>query len=295
MARQRSKSVSIIGLGRVGTALAVALSDAGYSLVNFVTRRPSEARRKLAALKLAVPVLNPTNLAQLDADLIVIATPDDQITDVARSLAELPTNSRRNRVALHTSGALSSSVLSPLRSKGWKTGSLHPLISVRELKGRENIFRGAFWCIEGDASAIKLAGRLVRDLDGRSFTVSTKQKPLYHASAVMAAGNLVALLSVATGLLHECGIEEKLGRQILEPLARSALQNFSHDPGHALTGPFARGDLATVSLHLEALSTPHMHKARELYSLLGARSIELAEAMGLDHEKALALQELLKP
>lgn len=292
--QELSKSVSIVGLGRVGTALAVALADAGYSLGSLISKRPVAAKKTLKRLNCPAQVMAIRSLAQLDGNAVIIATPDDQIAGVAKSLAELRINSNRKRVVLHTSGALSSSILAPLAEKGWQTGSLHPLVAVGDLKVRENIFRSSYWCVEGDPAAARLAKRLIRDLEGHTFSVNAKQKPLYHAAAVMAAGNLVALLSVATNLLNQCGIKEELGRRILEPLAGSALHNFSNDPKHALTGPFARGDLATVSLHLQSLSTPKTREARALYTLLGMRSIELAEAMGLDKKKARALKDLLE-
>ena len=64
----------------------------------------------------------------IDADLFLITVPDDQIPQVASELSEL--NADRKVTALHTSGALSSDVLAPLREKGWHTGSIHPLMSV---------------------------------------------------------------------------------------------------------------------------------------------------------------------
>jgi len=42
---QRKPEVSIIGTGRLGTALAIALADEGYSIRALVARRRESARR----------------------------------------------------------------------------------------------------------------------------------------------------------------------------------------------------------------------------------------------------------
>ena len=102
-------------------------------------------------------------------------------------------------IALHTSGALSAEVLGPLREKGWHTGSIHPLISVTDRT--EGGLEGAVWSVEGDNAALRVAKSIVRDLGGKSFSIRSEDKPLYHAAAVMASGNVVALFDVALEML----------------------------------------------------------------------------------------------
>ena len=211
----------------------------------------------------------------LAPELLIIATPDDQIASVAKTLAKLDWNEGRASTVLHTSGALSSAVLAPLRETGWSTGSLHPLVSVSEPKAGASLLRGAFWCVEGEKRAVRLARNIVRDLDGKSFSIASENKPLYHAAAVMVSGNVTALFDVALEMLADCGLTRRQARSALLPLLASAVRNLEKlDPSSALTGTFARGDIETVKRHLEVLK--NNPSALEIYRLLGLRSLALS-------------------
>jgi predicted short-subunit dehydrogenase-like oxidoreductase (DUF2520 family) len=203
------------------------------------------------------------------AHVFLITVPDDQIAIVAEEMGRLEFNA----TALHTSGALSSEVLAPLRKKGWHTGSIHPLLTVS--KAGDPI-EGAFWSVEGDKSAVRLGKTIVQDLGGRSFFIRSEDKPLYHAAAVMVSGNVTALFDVALGMLGDCGIKRTTARSILLPLIASTVRNLeTKDPAQALTGTFSRGDLETVKRHLAAIKDNQ--DALELYRLLGKRSLKLTK------------------
>lgn len=262
--------VSIVGTGRLGTALAIALAREGYTIRALVTRRSA------AFLKGSSRIMAVKELADLPApELLLIATPDDQIAKVAQTLAKLDWDTDWVKTVLHTSGALSASVLTPLREKEWSTGSLHPLVSVSEPKAGARLLKGAFWSVEGDKRAARLARTIVRDLDGKSFSISSENKPLYHAAAVMASGNVTALFEVAIEMLTACGLTRRQAQTALLPLLASAVRNLEElDPAHALTGTFARGDLQTVKRHLASLK--NHEAALEVYRLLGRRSLDLA-------------------
>ena len=274
-----SISVSIIGAGRLGTALALALANKSYSIHSLVARTVANARKAaklLDPVDHAAQVLAAKNLSSLrPADLFLITTPDDQIAHVASELARLETTRARAQkpTALHTSGALSAEVLAPLRKRGWSTGSIHPLISV---SGSTTALAGAFWSVEGDKTALRVGKTIVRDLGGKSFSIRSEDKPLYHAAAVMSAGNVVALFDVALEMLMQCGLSRKTARSILLPLLASTVHNLeTKDTAAALTGTFARGDIETVKRHLKALKINK--DALQLYRLLGKRSLKLTK------------------
>lgn len=272
--RKEKPDVSIIGAGRLGTTLALALAGKDYAITSVVARRFSSARKAAGLLDGDTQALAVKQLDSLrPADLFLIATPDDQIGSVVAQLARLEIG---RKAALHTSGALSEDVLAPLHDKGWRTGSIHPLVSVSDTRESLTALRGAFWSVEGDKGALRLAKAIVRDLGGTSFSIRSEDKPLYHAAAVMSAGNVVALFDVALEMLVQCGLSRKTARSILVPLIASTVRNLeSKDPADALTGTFARGDLETVKLHLAALKRNKLADANELYRLLGKRSMRL--------------------
>jgi predicted short-subunit dehydrogenase-like oxidoreductase (DUF2520 family) len=275
-------SVGVVGAGRLGTALARALDAVGYRIEFLVARDVRRARRAARLAGVAARPLASSQLARLPpADLLLLTTPDDALAETAAQLAAAA--GERRGVVLHTSGALSSEVLAPLRGRGHAVGSLHPLVAVSEAGPGAGSLRRAYFCVEGDARAVSVARRLVRDLGARSFSVPAELKALYHAAAVMSAGHTVALFDVAATLLAACGLGEREARRVLLPLLGSALDNLSRqDPAGALTGTYARADVGTARKHLAALKASGDRQALELYRLLGRRSLRLAAAKGAD-------------
>ena len=273
--RKQKPDVSIIGSGRLGTALAVALGGRGYSIQSLVARRAKKARQAAGFLDTEVQTLAAKQLRLLrPADVVLITVPDDQIAGVATELSKL----RFTAVALHTSGALSSEILAPLRKGGWRTGAVHPLMSVSDPRDGGAALRGGYWSVEGDKTALRLAKEIVRDLGGKSFSIRPEDKPLYHAAAVMASGNVVALFDVALEMLIHCGLNRKTARGVLQPLIAGTVHNLeTKDPAQALTGTFARGDVETVKRHLAGLKDKNLADALELYRLLGQRSLKITK------------------
>lgn len=292
---QRRITISIIGAGRLGTALALSLARRGYKIEAVVARRLSHARRAAALISEDTQALSITRLDSLPlSDLILITTPDDAIETaadcLAASIVSTGRKGQRRLVALHCSGALSSDILSRLRDASFSVGSMHPLVSISDpVHGRERL-RGAYYCVEGDPAAVRVARDVVRVLEGHSFSINRGDKTLYHAAAVMASGHMVALFDIALEMLARCGLTEKRAQTVLLPLVESTLENLNaRTPSHALTGTFARADTATMRRHLAALRSGAPADALAAYRLLGRRSLRLAEKAGVDAE---ALKEI---
>jgi predicted short-subunit dehydrogenase-like oxidoreductase (DUF2520 family) len=284
--------VTIIGPGRLGTALAIALSNKGYQLEALIGRRASKLKKSAAFLDVPVQLLVTKDVHKLSTtDLVIVATPDDQISAAVDLLSE----SVKGITVLHTSGAISSKVLSPLGAQDCHVGSLHPLLSVSDPMAGAKAFKGAFWCAEGDRRALGMSKKLVHDLAGYSFTIRSTAKPLYHAAAVMASGNVVALIDVAIDMLTHCGLHRNEARRVVLPLLESTVANLKTNlPAKAMTGTFARGDLHTVEQHLRALSEAGLDDTRALYQLLGRKALKLSEANGLDRNLARRISTKLE-
>jgi predicted short-subunit dehydrogenase-like oxidoreductase (DUF2520 family) len=162
-------------------------------------------------------------------------------------------------------------------------GSSHPHTALRHASAGAESLRRAFYCVEGDARATRVARRVVRALGGETFSIRPQDKALYHAAAVLAAGHVVALFDVALDTLRRCGLKERRARAVLLPLLRSVSENLArHAPAQALTGSFARADVETVRKHLHALGRLEDSDALAVYQLLGAHSLKLAESAGAE-------------
>lgn len=284
MHTENKQSVSIIGAGRLGGALAIALRRKDYKIEAVAACRFETARRVAEQISPRPKILTAETLAELPPSKIVfITTPDPEIEPTAASLTA-NYNFNSEIVFLHTSGSLSSDVLRKLKEKGASVGSLHPLVSVSDSIAGAEKFADAFFCVEGEPRAVAAAKQIAADLGGESFEINPEFKTLYHAAAVMTAGHLVALFDVAAETLSRCGIEKTEAHRVLLPLARSALENLSRQtPAAALTGTFARADVETMRGHLAALQSNEA--ALKVYLELGRRSIKLASEQGADGER----------
>jgi len=228
------------------------------------------------------------------SDLILITTPDDVIAQTAKQLSQT-LKTGKGVTVLHTSGALASDVLDPLRKIGCATGSMHPLVSISEPVSGAWALQYAHYCLEGTRAATTVARSLVRDLGGQSFTIKQKDKALYHAAAVMVSPHLVSLFDLASEMIAACGVRKRDARVAFAPLLQSTINNLkASEPQKALTGTFARGDIDAVRRHLEALSLKKFAAAREVYKQLGLHSLDLAKKNGLDPKLTAAIKKLLR-
>lgn len=280
----------------MGTALGLALSAAGYDIQALVSRRMSQARKSSRLFRSGPIALGADRLAELPpSDIVLIATPDDATSQVAAALSSKTKANSSGRVALHTSGALSSAELYPLRGAGFSVGSMHPLLAVSDPVVGAKKLGNAFFCVEGDHQAVLAARKLVKSLGAQSFQVRPEEKPLYHAAAVMSSGHVVALMDVALEMLSVCGLSEKQARQVILPLVRSAVENTATSgTSRALTGSIARGDVATVKRHLDALRSAHLKIALHAYALMGLRSLALARKKKAPADRLDQIEKLLK-
>ncbi|MGE3466779.1 MAG: Rossmann-like and DUF2520 domain-containing protein [Pyrinomonadaceae bacterium] len=276
-------SVSIIGVGRVGGALAISLPADRYSVDNLFTHDAAATHVIAASLASRPSVSGLDDAAEIESDVVIITTQDAKILSVAESIAG---RVREGATVFHTSGACDSSILSSLKEMGCNTGSIHPLVSISSAHLGPDRFPGAYFCIEGDARAVELGTRIVDDLGGRPFLIDTRFKSLYHAAAVTACGHLVALFDASVEMMSKCGIAAEDAKQILLPLVTSTVRNLNEQTtAAALTGTFARADTETFTRHLTALNENVSDSLLEIYLLLGERSLELAAKQGVSEER----------
>ncbi|HLM01778.1 MAG TPA: Rossmann-like and DUF2520 domain-containing protein [Pyrinomonadaceae bacterium] len=285
--------VSIIGVGRLGGALALALAKKGYSIENLVARQPETAEKIARNIQPQPRILTAPETTKLaGSEIIFITVQDSEIERVAAGLAG---NLTAKPFVFHTSGSLSSRVLRALSESGCPVGSIHPLVSVSDSFLGAEKFRDVFFCLEGERRAVTLAEKIVGDLEGKPFTVETKFKTLYHASAVMASGHVTALISIAVEMLAACGLDAEKSRAVLLPLVKSTFENLEKQtPAQALTGTFARADAETMQKHLAAIREAVAPELLEVYLQLGLRSAHLAGMHGAKAESLARMKKILE-
>src|ERR1700746_437472 len=130
LSRKMSRTISIIGAGRVGQTIAKRLRKLGWRIGAVVTRSRRSAQAAVRTIGAGTPHAALTPEA-LDADVILLSVPDDVLANVAQSLAKVagsgPSKKSRRKIVLQTSGALDHRVLAPLARRGAATASMHPM------------------------------------------------------------------------------------------------------------------------------------------------------------------------
>jgi predicted short-subunit dehydrogenase-like oxidoreductase (DUF2520 family) len=210
-------TLRVIGPGRAGTAMSRALAAAGWTI--------------------AAPVEHGDDVrtAAQDVDLLLIATPDAVVADVAQAVDPVATT-----VVAHLAGSLGLDALAPHERRA----SVHPIVSI---PSGDTDVRGAWFAVAGD----DLAAKVVADLGGTAVDVDDQHRAAHHAAACIASNHLVALLGQVERVAASAGVPLAAYVQ----LARQTLDNVDAvGPRAALTGPVKRGDRATIERHRAALA-----------------------------------------
>ncbi len=247
--------VVIVGPGRVGSSFAAALERAGHRILARIGRADDPG-------------------AIANANVVVIAVPDDALAETAAVVARL---AHPGTVVMHTCGLQG---LPPLADCGPLIAAVHPAASIPATQPLDGVLFG----VTCDEELRAWCESFVRDLGGVARFITDRERVAYHAALVMAANYMVTLAGDSADLLG--------GHEYLIPLLRRTLDNIeTHGPDHALTGPVVRGDAGTVRAHLEALPE-HL---REVYVANARRAIERSLASGrLDAAGAQRVREALE-
>ena len=262
--------ITLMGAGSMAGTLAPALRAAGYPIDEILSRETAASRRRAQRLAREVGARAATAAnSRLAADLVWLCVTDGAIAACARELASR--GGWAGKTVLHSSGALTSDELLPLRRQGARIASLHPMMSFVR-RGRPSL-AGVSFAFEGDRSAARAARQLVRALGGRMITIAKTAKPLYHALGAFGSPLLIMNLALAERVAQAAGIAPNRAGKILEPMVRRTLDNyFSRGAAAAFSGPLVRGDVETVRRHLEQLG--QVAGAREVYTALARTALQ---------------------
>lgn len=247
-----TSTLNIIGAGHVGTALGRVFSHGHHLAVQDVlTRSLDSARAAVALIGAGQAVDGVAALRRADAYLLAVG--DDQVEAACAALSAA--GSLAGAVVFHCSGALSSQALAAARHAGASVASVHPIRSFADPAAVALDFAGTFCGAEGDGAALALLAPAFEAAGARLVAIDPAAKTVYHAAAVFASNYLTTLLDAALRAYEAAGIPRATALQLMQPLATETMANvFRLGPEQALSGPVARGDMATVARQQVALA-----------------------------------------
>ena len=286
-------TLSIIGPGRVGTAIGVLAAQAGYSVAAVGGRH--KERTAQAAQRIGKNVCACTmSQAAKSANLVFVTVSDDAIEQVCNEIAN-QNAFNQNSIVIHCSGALSSDILSTARNnRQCFVASMHPLQTFPTVDCAVEKLKGTYCFYEGDKEGFAVIENLAKHIGLKPVQINSSSKILYHTAAVFACNYLVALMDAAMELAQLAQIDRSIAWSAFEPLVVSTIRNIAEvGPAQALTGPIARGDIETIAGHIEKLESDKPSLA-SVYRTMGCHTVDIAlRKRAITKEKANEIRSLL--
>lgn len=287
MSGAEGSTIGVIGPGRVGTALAVALTRSGRDVVA-VAGRSGGAVERFTAL---VPAARVATADEVGAavDLVLLTVGDDDLPALVRELAVADAVREHGRW-VHTSGRYGVAVARPLVLAGARVAACHPAQTFPTPEQGVRALPGTAWAVTAPAADRRWAEAFVTGLGGTAVTVHEDDRVRYHAGLTIASNGTSAIVALARDLLLSAGVTGP--ERFLTPLATRSAANAAEAGAAALTGPVRRGDIRTLDAHLQELRTV-LPEAVPTYRALALLALSYARRAGLDDRSAAAVRMIL--
>ena len=266
--------VAVIAAGRLGSSLAIALDKAGYTVAAITSRQPTHREWLNSHITTGIVVENVQTAVNV-ANIVFITGPDAYIEKICSGVKW-----RSHQAVIHCAGAMSLAPLDPARVDGAQTGGFHPLQTFPTIDSYERLQDVSFAIESASPELLGWLRTLAEDLGGSAFQIESSQRAAYHASAVMACGLLSGLTGLSAEMWEPLGIERTEALRRLIPLLRATVDALDEKGlPHAITGPFVRGDIETITMHLEATANKSIG-IRNAYAALALASLHIAKEQG---------------
>lgn len=271
-----SMKVGFIGAGKMGFTLGRHLKECTeLELVGYFSRRVESAKE--AAEFTDTKYYNDLKELVLDADALFLTVPDGQIAVMVEQLDRLGAI-LDGKLLIHTSGALSSHVFSGITYPVYGY-SIHPIYAVNsKLTSYEN-FGDCFITLEGHPKHIEALELIFKQIGHKTKVISAEDKVKYHGSAVFASNLVVGLYQMAVDLLKQCGFDDTESQNALSTLFVNNANNIATvGTTKALTGPVSRGDITTISNHMQVLDGNYLTAYKAISDCLIPIALKQREA-----------------
>jgi len=248
--KKENYRIAVIGAGKLAWSLIPAIQRSGYR-IDYLSSRTIESA---AAASKKFKIKNYSNSLRDIPDscnIFLLCVPDDKLGSVSASLAKTLTI-LKNKIFIHFSGVLGSSVLKRLSDKGGGAASFHIMQTFPS--GKKVKIRNAYASVETrNRAADKFLSVLSEDLGVKSFKLNESHKTLYHLAGVFASNFMVSNLFAAEKLFSK-DVKKVDFNKLIKPMLLTTIENVVNQKAvNAISGPAERGDLTTIKLHVDKL------------------------------------------
>ena len=245
----KHSKIGFIGAGNVGTSLAVALDKKGYNVVSVASRTFESALHLSSGIQGCNPERNTQNTVDI-SEVVFVTTPDDTIAHILKSL-----QFKKDQLVIHCSGVSSLDLFDDVNlPEEVYRACFHPIQAFSSIERDVDYFKGITFGIEGSMLPQDFMVNICKNLNANFVKLRSVDKPLYHLSGVLMGGLLSEYVALCVELWVSFGLSREDGIRALLPMMKQVSLNVEkHGIPGAVAGPFARGDLGTVTKHINAI------------------------------------------
>jgi predicted short-subunit dehydrogenase-like oxidoreductase (DUF2520 family) len=267
------KKVLIIGCGKLGTALAVDLQNAGFEISVIIENNKSRTNKLKKYFKKTIFSEKIKRKLLQIPNIIFISVQDKKIISIIKELNRF--REIKNKLIIHSSGMLNLDVFTVLKSQN--IGVLHPIQTFNKISiSSSGLLNGIYFGIKTTKMSDIVIKSIVKKLSSNYIKVSKKNKALYHTICVFASNLLVGYFSLLEKLFNEIFHNETDFMTVFKSLIERTYKNILlYGINDSLTGPFIRGDIDTIHENKKSLlrNTSNFEK---LFCILGKECLEIS-------------------
>lgn len=202
MTRDGRLGVGVIGGGRVGPILALALAGAGHAILGVTSGSDDD---RVVALLPGVPLLDPLEVVRR-SELVLIAVPHDQLAGVVAGLADVGAW-QPGQLVLHTDASEGTGILAPAVARGAIPLAVHPAIAFTGTSMDLRRLAGGFAAVTAPAPVLPIAQALAVELGCEPVVVADEDRAAYGEAIATATTFSTSIVRQATSLLSGVGVE----------------------------------------------------------------------------------------
>ncbi len=274
-------SIALIGAGNLGNNLAIHLFKNGFNVNTVISRKLKSAAELAGKINAGIASENVKDIPD-SCNLIIVAVPDDKIEEID-DLLYSSENQFNGKFVFHTSGLLTSSLLSKVTGSGAKTASMHPMQTFCNTIYTKSTWENVYFGIEGHSDSLNVLKNILNILNQPWVVLEPEQKTAYHLGGIFCSNYLVSLINIVYEIYFKAGINPKEVNKIMYPLIKQTLDNINKSSSlyKGLSGPVKRGDIKTLENHLKWLKE-YDSDILLLYKHLGKSLLKLSKEFSPD-------------
>ena len=269
----KDSKVTIIGAGRLGGSLALALVNASYNVKSIFSRNFNSSVNLSRKINNCFPSES-IQKAVDNADVVFITTPDDAISKTATSIKWV-----EGQAVIHCSGVSGIELFKDIEAP-IELGSFHPMQTFASINEGSKSMEGITFAIDGTKEIIEYLKGLSHSLNANFVLIPSENKAMYHLTGTLMGNLLLEYVAISAKLWEHIGYDQKKGIQALVPMMRQVADNLENiGLPEALAGPYIRGDIGTIKKHLEVLKRNEPQLVN-LYCSIALAGFPFAEEKG---------------